>query len=187
MLIDWEERNFKKVDGGHVFFPYGSLSRGYIVDDAKKAELIAFIKRQNRSWLPVILIAAAAGWWIAGDDGFWMGVLLVGLPFTAYYQVRVRRTLAGLPRTDDRRTFSEQFRATADAMPSFAIYAALVGSLLLTAYDAFFIYEGLRDRELHGLLLFAVALPMFALSLLLIVRLLQLKYSRRNLSDHPAS
>jgi hypothetical protein len=38
--MDWEERNFKKVDGGHVFFPYGPFSRGYIVDDAKKAELI---------------------------------------------------------------------------------------------------------------------------------------------------
>ena len=76
MLMDWEERNFKKVDGGHVFFPYGILSRGYIVDDAKKAELIAFIKRLNRSW-PVFLIAAAAGWWIAGADGLWMGVGLV--------------------------------------------------------------------------------------------------------------
>ena len=28
-----------------MFFPYGTLSRGYIIDDAKKAELIAFIKR----------------------------------------------------------------------------------------------------------------------------------------------
>ncbi|MGA8412574.1 MAG: hypothetical protein WB756_12515 [Xanthobacteraceae bacterium] len=86
-----------------MFFPYGTLSRGYIVDDAKKAELIAFIKRLNRSWLPVILIAGAAGWWISGADGLWIGVLLVALPFTAYYQLRVRRTLAGLPRTDNRR------------------------------------------------------------------------------------
>jgi hypothetical protein len=116
-----------------------------------------------------------------------MGVLLVGLPFTAYYQVRVRRTLAGLPRTDDRRTFSEQFRATADAMPSFAICLLLVGFFFLTAGDVFFIYESLRDRDVRGLLLPAVALPMFALALLLSVRLLQLRYSRRNLSDHPAS
>ena len=184
--MDWEERNFKKVDGGHVFFPYGPFSRGYIVDDAKKAELIAFIKRLNRSW-PVFLIAAVAGWWIAGADGLWMGVGLVALPFTAYYQLRVRRTLAGLPRTDNRRTFSEQLRATAAAMPSFVIYLALVGIFFITAGDVFFIYESLRDRDFRGLLLFAVALPIFALSLLLTVRLLQLRYSRRNLSDHPAS
>jgi hypothetical protein len=185
--MDWEERNFQKVDGGHAFYPYGTLSRGYIVDDAKKAELIAFIKRLNRSWLPVILIAAAAGWWIAGADGFWMGVLLVALPPTAYYHLRVRRTLADLPRTDKRRTFSEQFRSTADAMPSFAIYVILVGFFFITAGDVFFIYESLRDRDVRGLLLPAVALPMFALALLLSVRLLQLRYSRWNLSDHSAS
>jgi len=72
-------------------------------------------------------------------------------------------------------------------MPSFAIYVALVGIFFITAGDVFFIYESLRDRDVRGLLLFAVALPIFALSLLLTVRLLQLRYSRRNLSDHPAS
>jgi hypothetical protein len=181
VLMDWEERNFKKVDGGHVFFPYGPFSRGYIVDDAKKAELIAFIKQLNRSW-PVFLIAAAAGWWIAEADGLWMGAGLVALPFTAYYQLRVRRTLAGLPRTDNRRTFSEQLRATADAMPSFCHLRGTGRHLFHNSWRRLFFYESLRDRDVRGLLLFAVALPIFALSLLLTVRLLQLRYSRRNLS-----
>jgi hypothetical protein len=124
--MDWEERNFRKVDGGHAFFPYGPLSRGYIVDDAKKAELIVFIKRLDRS-LAVVLIAAAAGWWISGSDGMWMGVALVVLPLTVYYELTIRRMLAGVPRTDNRRTLSEQLRATADVMPSFAIYLVLIG------------------------------------------------------------
>ena len=72
MLLNWEQRNFRKVDGGHIFFPYGALARGYIVDDAKKAELIAFFKRLNRLW-PLMLIAAAAGWWIADFDGLMLG------------------------------------------------------------------------------------------------------------------
>jgi hypothetical protein len=184
--MDWEGRNFRKVDGGHAFFPYGPLSRGYIVDDAKKAELIVFIKRLDRS-LAVVLIAAAAGWWISGSDGMWMGVALVVLPLTVYYELTIRRMLAGVPRTDNRRTLSEQLRATADVMPSFAIYLVLIGGFFITAGDIFFIYQSTRDGDLRGLLLFALAFPIFTLFLLLIVRLLQLKHSRRNLSDHPAS
>ena len=60
-------------------------------------------------------------------------------------------------------------------MPSLAIYAALVATFLITAGDVFFVYESLRDRDIHGLLLPAVALPVFTLSLLSSVRLLHLK------------
>ena len=186
MLLNWEQRNFRKVDGGHIFFPYGALSRGYIVDDAKKAELIAFFKRLNRLW-PLMLIAAAAGWWIADFDGLMLGVLLVSLPLMGYYDLTIRRTLADVPRTDVRRPFAEQMRATADAMPRLAIYVALLGTLLITAGDVFFIYESARDHDLAGLMLPALALPIFAGSLLLTVRLLQLRHWRRNLSNHPAS
>jgi hypothetical protein len=187
--MDWRERNFKKVDSGHAFFPYGAFSRGYLVDDAKKEELIAFIKRlDGSSVLIVIAVAAAAGWWIAGTvDGAWLGVGLIALPLAIYRHVKLQRALAGLPRTDARRTFSEQLRATSNTMPSLAIYVALVATFLITAGDVFFIYESLRDRDVHGLLLFAAALPIFALSLLLSVWLLYLKHSRRNLSDHSVS
>lgn len=107
MLMDWDwvESKFRKVDGGHAFFPYGPFSRGYIVDDAKKAELVAFIKRLNRSW-PVILIAAAAGWWISGNDGMWIGGALVALPLAVYQELTTRRMLAGAPRTDNLRAIA---------------------------------------------------------------------------------
>jgi hypothetical protein len=181
--MDWHERNFKKVDGGHAFFPYGPFSRGYLVDDAKKEELVSFDRRLDRS-LVLIVVAAVAGWWIARTvDGAWLGVLLIALPLAVYRHLRLRRALAGLPRTDARRTFSEQLRAASNAMPSLAIYAALVATFLITAGDVFFIYESLRDRDVRGLRLPAVALPIFALSLLLCVRLLHLRHSRRNLND----
>jgi hypothetical protein len=90
--VPWEERYFTKTDGGHVFFPYGALSfrRGYIVDDAKKAELIALLKRLNRSSLPLMLIAAVAGWWIAGADGLWLGLGLNPRDCAPYLTARAK-------------------------------------------------------------------------------------------------
>jgi hypothetical protein len=187
--VPGEERYFTKIDGGHVFFPYGALSfrRGYIVDDAKKAELIALLKRLNRSSLPLMLIAAVAGWGIAGADGLWLGLGLIALPGMVYYQFTVRRLLAGMPRTDHRRELSEQLRATADAVPSYAIYVALAAILFVTVIDAFFIYGSVRNRDVGGVLLFAISLPIFTLLLLLTARLFYLKGSRRNLSGNPPS
>jgi hypothetical protein len=99
---------------------------------------------------------------------------LVALPLAVYHHLRLCRALAGLPRTDARRTFSEQLRAASNTMPSLAIYAAVVATFLIAAGDFFFIFENFRDRNVHGLLLPAVARPIFALSLLLSVRLLHL-------------
>ncbi len=99
------------------------------------------------------------------------GVGLIAVPGTAYYQFTLRRALAGMPRTDHRRTFSDQLRATADAMPSFAIYVALAAIFFVTAVDVFFIYESVSDRDMGGVLLFAI----FTLLLLLTGRLLYLK------------
>ena len=98
-----------------------------------------------------------------------------------YYDLTIRRTLADVPRTDVRRPFAEQLRATADVMPSFAIYVALLGTFLITAGDVFFIYESARDHDLAELVLPLLALPFFAGSLLLTVRLAQIKHARRNL------
>jgi hypothetical protein len=184
--MDWRERNFNRVDGGHAFFPYGPFGRGYLVDDARKAELIAFDRRIDHSSV-VIVIAAAAGWWIAGTvDGAWFTAGLLALPLAVYRHLGLRRLVAGLPRTDSRRTFSEQLNAAAHAMPRLGIYAALVVTLLITAGDVFFIYESLRDDDVRGLLWPAIAFPIFAFSVLLSVRLLHLRCERRTVSDHPA-
>jgi uncharacterized membrane protein len=184
--MGWPDRYFKVVDGGHQFFPNGPFSKGYIVDDAKRKELVAFVRRREFLGLLVCVAVAAAGLWFAGAVGFYGGLVLSAVFGVTLYWISIRSLLAGLPRTEHRRPFAEQLRATAIALPKTALYAMLAVFLIGTAGDAFFVYEHMRDGDFSGLLYASAEFAVFAVLLFVTVRVIQFRRRQPQMTWPPA-
>ena len=141
-----EEAAFKPVAGGYVFQPPSlfwpfARSRGYLVNEAQKAELADCLRRQRRQiflLLVVYVLIVMALMVTAGLSGFAVRIpsveFIVIVTVTAlavfpivilphvYLMRGIRPLLAGLPRTDERITGGDQLRSLA---------AAISGKLLL--------------------------------------------------------
>jgi hypothetical protein len=141
-----EESAFKPVAGGYVFQP-PSLSwpfarqRGYLVNEAQKAELADCLRRQRRQifLLLVVYVLIVLGLMVAfgmSDARLrissWAFIAIVTVTALAVIPIvivphislvrSIRPLLAGLPRTDERITVGDQLRSLA---------AAISGKLLL--------------------------------------------------------
>ena len=173
--MGWADRYFQTASSDHIFFPNSCFSKGYVVNDTKKTELVALVSRRDGFAFLISLTAAIIGGWFFGEYGFWGGVLLAVLPLGLYYRIGMRRLLAGVPRTEHRRTLAEQLRATAIALPATAVYAMLFLFLIGTVGDAFFVYEHMKDGDYYGLSYASAEFAVFAVMLFVIVRVVQFR------------
>jgi hypothetical protein len=141
-----EEAAFKPVAGGYIFqppslyWPFGR-PRGYLINEAQKAELAACLRRQRRQifflvvvyFLIVTVLMVAVGLSVGARRispvGFIAIVMVTALPVVPlvivphiYLMRTLRPLIADLPRTDERITVGDQFHSLA---------AAISGKLLL--------------------------------------------------------
>jgi hypothetical protein len=140
-----EEAAFKPVAGGYVFQPPSlywpfARSRGYLVNEAQKAELMACLRRQRRRIFLLLMVyvfgfglTVAVGasvsaqlmsplWFIAIVLVTVLAVVLIAIVPHIYLMRTLRPLIADLPRTDERITLRDQLHSLA---------AAISGKLLL--------------------------------------------------------
>ena len=95
-LIFWkgiEDASFQRTDEGDVFFRYGALGAGYVIDMAQRAALTSVLR--NLYGVGTIFVVAGA---FAGGIGGWRGLALflpALLGMAIYFHLRIRRILGG--------------------------------------------------------------------------------------------
>jgi uncharacterized Tic20 family protein len=150
-----EEAAFKAVAGGYVFQPPSLLwpftrSRGYLVNEDKKAELAVCLRRQRRQVLfmvvaYVLLVSAltlaaslsgaiqsiSSGEFVA--IGALMALAVVPIVIVPHFQLlrTLRPLLAGVPPTDERISFGEQLHGLAGAISGKLLILGGVGGAMM--------------------------------------------------------
>ena len=106
-LIDAVTRtSFEERDGGWIFYPYGVLSRGFVLANGQKhVQLRRFVKRH-------LLIGGAALLLPSVTVGPAFGLLTVP-PVLLWYTLAVRRLTRGLPLARERLALRDNIRAHA--------------------------------------------------------------------------
>jgi hypothetical protein len=164
-----EEAAFKPVAGGYVFQPPSlcwpfTRSRGYLVNEAQKAELAACLRRQRRRIfvLLVVYVLIVLGLMTAvGMSGSAARIpsveLVVIVTVTAlavvpivilphvYLMRSMRPLLADLPRTDERITVSDQLHSLAGAISGKLLALGGIGGGMMTIGNIVSIVDAIAE------------------------------------------
>jgi hypothetical protein len=159
-----EDAAFKPVDGGFVFYPYGTFGSGYTVDAERKAAIVAFM-RQFYLAATVVLVAQIIGGPFVG----YFTILLFTVPALAvlmvWFHFAIRARLAGAPRSSERLGFAEAQRQAAQTMSKGRIVTILVLGVLLVVGSLFGLALGLRTGDLSVTLSSAFGIVFFSFCL----------------------
>jgi hypothetical protein len=164
-----EESAFKQVAGGYVFQPPSlswpfARSRGYLVNEAQKAELTDCLRRQRRQifllLVAYVLIAvgltvtvglSASAVRIPGAE-FIVIVTVTALAVVPivilphFYLMRsIRPLLTGLPRTDERITVGDQLRSLAVAISGKLLLLGGIGGGTMIIGDIVSIVDAIAE------------------------------------------
>ncbi len=164
-----EEAAFKPVAGGYVFqppslsWPFAS-SRGYLVNEAQKAELAACLRGQRRRifFLLVVYVLIVLGLMVAvGMSGsapripsveFIAIVTVTALavvPIVIVPHISLVRTmrplLADLPRTDERITLGDQLHSLAGAISGKLLALGGIGGGMMTIGNIVSIVDAIAE------------------------------------------
>jgi hypothetical protein len=170
-----EEAAFKPVAGGYVFQPPSlywpfARSRGYLVNEAQKAELAACLRRQRRRiFLLVVVYVIGLGLTAAigmsggaqrvSPVGFIaivlvtvLAVILIAIVPHIYLMRTLRPLIADLPRTDERITLGDQLHSLAAAISGRLLLLGGIGGGLMIIGNIVSIVDAIaEDRGGSGL------------------------------------
>ncbi len=164
---------FKPVPGGFEFHPHGIWGPGYVVDEARKAEID---RRLNRFYLWAIaglmlLILAALPFSVKILPQYpRLGALIAALGVTAAggvfvfagYIWTMRKALAGLAPATPRRTFGDILANRAMSMSTFRLVFLLAGSLIMLAASVLALNRGIAGGNIQTIVLSALGIALFA-------------------------
>ena len=118
-------------DGQQIFYPWGVLSRGYIVPSAHEHERFhREIKLYLVSAFVFIIVVVASGGWIGGVLGAWIGGVIVLSIFFIPYVLWVRHRCRPLIQTNVKLTVSESYTDQARAQSTFILWLLEISSLV---------------------------------------------------------
>jgi uncharacterized membrane protein len=149
-----EEAAFKPVAGGYVFQPPSlywpfARARGYLVNEAQKAELADCLRRQRRRIFLLIVVyvigfGLTAAFGLSGGGqrispvGFIaivmvtvLAVILIAIVPHIYLMRTLRPLIADLPRTDERITLRDQLHSLAAAISGKLLVLGGIGGGLM--------------------------------------------------------
>ena len=114
--------SFKQVEGRWVFYPSGSLGRGYVIPtEQRHLEVRSWVKRCLQVWLPlVVLTGIIAGW-------AWAFMLLP--VFGLWYYAKIRSLARELDTTTERLSVGESYRAQAQGHSLWMLWILEVSSV----------------------------------------------------------
>jgi hypothetical protein len=164
---------FKPVPGGFEFHPHGVWGRGYIVDEARKAEID---RRLNRFYLwavvlLMLLVLAALPFSVKILPQYpRLGALIAAVGVTAFgglfvfagYIWTMRRALAGLTPATARRTLGGVLSSRAASTSRFRLVFVLAGSLIMLATSALALRRGIAGGNVQVVVLSALGILLFA-------------------------
>jgi hypothetical protein len=175
-LIFWkglEDVSFKQTDEGEVYYPYGPLMAGYVVDEPRKTAIRSEVRHLYGSATILVVLGA-----FAGSFGGWRGLLLLPgvLIWAVYHDLRLRSILRGAPRSRHRLSFTENQHAMARRMSNARLVTALA---INVAMIALFFFLTLLVLTKYDHTMFAIALGgflFFCFSLAMTGRIAWLKW-----------
>jgi hypothetical protein len=166
-----EEAAFKPVAGGYVFQPpslYWPFARspGYLVNEARKAELAACLRRQRRQifLLLVVYVLIVLGFmatvgisgralripsaeFIAIMAVTALAVVPIAIAPHIYLMRTMRPLLADLPRTDERITLHDQFHSLAAAISGRLLVLGGIGGGLMIIGNIVSIVDAIAEER----------------------------------------
>jgi hypothetical protein len=99
----------KQADGGVVFYPWGAMGNGYLVTQPQKASrLRAFVRGFYVITGPLFILLGT----LLRGRALWVIAPLFVI-FTAWYAMKTRQMLAGVPRCTERFSIKEGYARTA--------------------------------------------------------------------------
>lgn len=126
-----------KIDrqGRHLFYPWGTLGRGYILPNTQKKQQIRnFVKLYYIVSLPTIIVVTIAVEWM-----YAFALLPVGL---LWYILTIRRLLRGLEVTQDKLSLAESYTNSAKSHSLETLWLMLVCSILFVLAGIWILSEG---------------------------------------------
>lgn len=155
---------FKPTDKGWVFKePALWRRKTYLLSDAEKMRLVGPVRLMSIVIAIIVIVAIEIQDFVADrfhlSSGLTLAaVIIVAMAFSwAYVAVFVRPHLSGLTATDERITFSDQFRMQAAALPKPLVIVWLVACLAFVAVGlGISALDGWDWKDAAGVALFAV-------------------------------
>jgi hypothetical protein len=160
-----EDISFKRTEQGMLFFPYGALGSGYVVDEQSE-KLRAFIRRFY--FLATILL-------FVGILGTWLIALPSLVPLVIYYYVGIRRQLAGAPISGERLGFGEAYENAARTMSMGRLMFVMLAGIAMSAASLFVLWFGLRSGDQRSIIIGIAGAVLCGLSALFIGYITRLK------------
>jgi Ca2+/Na+ antiporter len=114
-----EGTNFKKIDGGYLYWPWSIYGSVYIVTEKQKAE----IEQLTRRFLVIVGALLVVG--VVADLYFKIAALAGLLAALVYYFFKTRSLTADLPRSKERPTTRDTTRAFAATQSLTLLYIML--------------------------------------------------------------
>jgi len=145
----------RKEDGTVIYFPFGTFSDGYIIDEKTEAKIDTFLKKYYISLFSIIFIGALV-------HKFAPFLAIILLP---WYYSKINSVLEDCPQADEQLTLPEQNRKMAQNMGSPTILGLLFLSLVLLIGSIWLlIFSGtifLKIVSIVSILLFSAGIVQF--------------------------
>ncbi len=158
-------------DGQVHFYPYGVITKGFIIDDPQRRSKIE--NHWKVIWVLTFAVVAAV---VLVPDLLVKGLVLA--VYASAFVVWIAILTRGLPRTQTRRKMGEVYGEVAGAYPLWALYAFLGSSCLFAAGSGFLLVSG--DYVIGGL-----GLAFFGLGALVMAYMTALKKDSPNQTRTP--
>lgn len=130
------DASFKKdSQGKDLFFPYGILSSGYVLESEEhKNKIRKFFKTIYLVLLPTVMIVQIA-------VGFWLNLILLPI-FYVWFYVTIKKMTKDLQRSDEKLKTSEAYRNSAKSHNLVTLVLLEIVSLLFVAGGIFILNKG---------------------------------------------
>jgi hypothetical protein len=146
-------------DGRKLFFPWGVLGRGYVIESEQASKRIA---HEIKIFMIVSLILVIG----FGEFGFYQQSFVVAALLIGAYAVRAWYLIRRLPRSDERLSLKESTAAQARAHSALSLWLLEIASLVLGG--GIWMFFGAPEKRLvafAGIVLFGAGAALFAIQL----------------------
>jgi Ca2+/Na+ antiporter len=147
-------------DGRRLFFPWGVLGRGYVIESEQDSKRI---EHEIKIFMIVSLILVIG----FGQFGFYLQSFVVAALLIGVYVVRAWYLLRRLQRSDERLSLKESTASQARAHSALSLWLLEISSLVMLGGSVLMFFSAPEKRlvAFAGIVLFGAGAALFAIQL----------------------
>jgi len=133
--------SFKKASDGHwLFFPHGILGRGCILESEQAYETL---RRRFKAYIFITLVLVIG----ASALHRYAAAIVLGLLYSAFYEVWTRFQRRGLQQSDERLSLEESMTSQAVGHNAVTLWLFEIGALVFVGFGIFFLVMTSADHR----------------------------------------